>query len=242
MSNFICNKCNREFSQKKGLDYHVNNNACKQYSFFCKHCNDGFTTRSSMYRHIQKFCKVKKKNEKDKEDIYEKLLKTEQEKDAQNEKIIEQNQEIIKQNQEIIKLRQELKKASNKNISINKGNINNGIVDNSKNITNNIALIAYGSEDFSKLDKFEILKVLQNGFNSSIKLTEVLHFNPKYPEYQNVYISNMKDKYAMMYDGNNWNLTTKEELIEKIYDDKKNYIEDNLEEFIDSLSESQRMH
>jgi hypothetical protein len=38
----------------------------------------------------------------------------------------------------------------------------------------------------------------------------------------------MKDKYAMMHDGTNWTLTTKEDLINKIYDDKKNYIEENL--------------
>ena len=50
-------------------------------------------------------------------------------------------------------------------------------------------------------------------------------FNPDYPEYHNVYISSMKDKYAMMYDGHNWNLVMKKDLIDKIYDDNKNYIE-----------------
>jgi hypothetical protein len=38
----------------------------------------------------------------------------------------------------------------------------------------------------------------------------------------------MKDKYAMMYDGKQWTLTTKEDLITKIYEDKKSYIEENL--------------
>lgn len=44
----------------------------------------------------------------------------------------------------------------------------------------------------------------------------------------------------MMYDGENWGLTMKEELIDKIYDDKKNYIEENLEKFLDSLTVSQK--
>lgn len=82
-------------------------------------------------------------------------------------------------------------------------------------------MVGYGKEDISKIDKNELIKVLQNGFKSPTMLTEALHFNPKLPEYQNVYISNMKDKYAMMYDGENWNLTTKEELIDRIYEDKK---------------------
>jgi hypothetical protein len=101
-------------------------------------------------------------------------------------------------------------------------------------------LVGYGKEDLSKLSKNEMLKILQNGFDSSLKLTEAVHFNPKYPEYHNIYISNIKDKYAMMYDGKTWTLTMKEGLINKIYDDKKNYIEENLDDFLDSLTLSRK--
>jgi hypothetical protein len=73
-----------------------------------------------------------------------------------------------------------------------------------------------------------MLKILQTGFNSTVKLTEALHFNPNFPEYHNIYIPNMKDKYAMMHDGEKWSLVTKDDLISKIYEDKKNYIEENL--------------
>jgi hypothetical protein len=55
-----------------------------------------------------------------------------------------------------------------------------------------------------------------------------------------VYIPNIKNKYGMMYNGNDWNLTTKEELIDRIYDDKKSYIEENLEEYFKSLTQSQK--
>jgi len=85
-----------------------------------------------------------------------------------------------------------------------------------------------------------MVKILQKGYNSTISLTEAIHFNPKYPEFHNIYITNMKDKYAMMYDGKNWNLTIKDDLINKIYDDKKNYIEENLDDFLDSLSISRK--
>jgi hypothetical protein len=83
------------------------------------------------------------------------------------------------------------------------------------------------------------LKSLKNGFYSAVHLTEAVHFNPKYPEYHNVYISNIKDKYAMMYDGSKWSLTRKEKLIDKLYENKKNYIENNMDEFIDLLSQNQ---
>jgi hypothetical protein len=103
-----------------------------------------------------------------------------------------------------------------------------------------INLIGYGKEDLSKIDKNEIIKAIQHGFDSTIKLTDTLHFNPKHPEYQNIYITNVKDNYAMMYDGKDWKPTMKDELINKIYDDKKNYIEENIDELIDSLSLSRK--
>jgi hypothetical protein len=112
-------------------------------------------------------------------------------------------------------------------------NINNGIVAH-------INLVGYGKEDLTKIDKKDLIKAIQSGYNSTIKLTETLHFNPNHPEYHNVYITNMKDKYAMMFDGKDWNLTMKDELINKIYDDKKTYIEENIDEFIDSLSVSRK--
>jgi hypothetical protein len=108
------------------------------------------------------------------------------------------------------------------------------------NTTNNIILVAYGSENIEKLDKKEMIKVLNEGFYSPLELTKTMHFNPKYPEYHNVYISNMKDKYGMVYDGQNWAIITKEALIDKIFDDKTTLIDQNLETFIDTLTKSKK--
>ena len=81
--------------------------------------------------------------------------------------------------------------------------------------------------------------MFRSGFNSALRLTETTHFNPKYPEFHNVYISSMKNKYAMAYDGTNWELVMKEDLIDQMYDKKRNYIEENMDEFLDSLTKSQ---
>lgn len=139
------------------------------------------------------------------------------------EKLIKSNEDLVKK---VGELESKVKSLEKKDTTTN---INNN--------TLNLNLVGYGNEDLSKFAVKEIVKVLQ-GFKAPLKLTELTHFNPKYPEYQNVYISNIKDKYAMYFDGNKWKLTTKEELIDKIYDDKKNYIEENLEKFIKSLSDS----
>ena len=222
MSRYKCNLCNKIFTSNHGLEYHITNNACKIYDNYCKFCDKGFTTETNMYRHIRTSCKIKQKNDDDKNIIYERLIQLE-----------EDNKKLKK---EMSYMKKHIKTTTN----INNGSIINNIGTVNNLINPNIILVAYGKEDFSKLDQREILKVLQNGYNSTIKLTEIMHFNPKYPEYHNIYISNMKDKYAMMYDGTYWTLTMKEDLINKIYDDKKNYIEENLDDFVKSLSVSRK--
>jgi hypothetical protein len=233
---YVCNICKKSFARKRNLDYHNNNNACKIDEYHCQYCDNGFTTKTSMYRHIQNNCKIKKKDELQKNEIYERLLKLEEENIARTKKEKEKDKEIIK-----LKKQNKIKDLTINNMEnkINNGNIVNGNIVNG-NVINHITLIGYGNEDMSKLDKNEMVKVLQNGYYSTIKLTEAIHFNSKYPEYHNVYITNMKDKYAMMYDGKNWILTQKDYLINKIYDDKKNYIEENLDDFLDSLTVSRK--
>jgi hypothetical protein len=170
-------------------------------------------------------CKIKKSEDLNRGQIYERLLALER----KSEGIEKENEQLKKK---VVTLEQKSPKVTKITHNTTK-NINNGIVAH-------INLIGYGKEDLSKIDKKDILKAMQSGYDSTIKLTETLHFNPKHPEYHNVYITNVKDKYAMMFDGKNWNLTMKDDLINKIYDDKKNYIEENLDEFIDSLTISRK--
>ena len=54
--------------------------------------------------------------------------------------------------------------------------------------------------------------------------------------YHNIYISNNKEKYAMKYNGFEWELTDARTLIDDIYESKRDVIEENLEEFYNSLS------
>jgi hypothetical protein len=59
------------------------------------------------------------------------------------------------------------------------------------------------------LDDQIILDILKKGNETILDLIKKLHFNPKYPEYHNIYITNMKDNYAYKYNGNEWKLTIK---------------------------------
>lgn len=231
MTEYKCDRCNKIFSLNKNLKYHIENNSCKVYDFECKYCQKQFTTSTSMYRHVRLSCGVKKEEDLNKDKIYEKLL--ELEKKSEKIDVLEKENTLLKKKVSAM----EKKSRVVKNIHNGEININQGIINNT---TNQIVLVGYGQEDLSKFGKNELIKIFQNGYNSTLKLTEAVHFNPKYPEHHNIYISNMRDKYAMMFDGNKWTLTMKEDLINKIYDDKKNYIEENLDDFIDSLSASRK--
>jgi hypothetical protein len=237
MPDYMCETCGKTFKQKGHLDYHIEHNACKEHVHRCRLCNKGFTTATSMYRHVRTSCAVKNKDEENKIQIYEKLIEINEKTSASDKQSVKRSKKTIDHLQnEVETLKREVKVLQS---STNTGTtITNNVIN--VNTFNNINLVGYGNEDISKLDRGDMLKILRHGYNSTIKLTEAIHFNPMYPEYHNVYISNMKDKYAMMFDGKAWTLTMKEELIDKIYSDKKNYIEENLDVFLDSLSTSRK--
>jgi len=256
---FECKNCGKTFSSNENLQYHITNKVCdKEHK--CRHCVAVFTSKNGMYRHMRDYCKfnpdrvgnAENKEEVDeKEEVKNKIIQLEKD-NAELKKNMELLMEQLMKSNNLMTLTDKDKDKQDKKVekknktnekkqveNVNQGLVNNGSINNSVINVNNITLVAYGKEDMSKIDKNEFAKILRNGFNSSIKLTEALHFNPNFPEYHNIYISNMKDKYAMLYDGTNWNLTMKDTLIDKIYDDKKNYIEQNLEQFVESLRPSQ---
>jgi hypothetical protein len=242
---FCCGYCPNKFTSKVGMYNHMRD-VCK-----VKKLNDA-KNEDILIRLVQmeeETKRLRSDNEKLKSD--ERLAKLEE----TTKKLKEDNKKLKKENEKmkrVIKTTDKPQNIKNNTINgnvnngninngdVNNGNINNGDVNNGTVINATITLVGYGNEDLSKLDKSEIFKALQTGYNSTVKLTEAVHFNPDFPEYHNIYISNMKDKYAMMHDGKQWTLTTKEDLISKIYDDKRSYIEENLEEFVQSLHPSRK--
>ena len=100
-------------------------------------------------------------------------------------------------------------------------------------------LVGYGNEDMSKIDKDDILKALKHGYMIPIEMTKITNFNEKHPEFHNVYIPRITERYGMMYKNELWELMDKDELADIIHDNKKAYVEDNFEELIKSLNPSQ---
>ena len=235
-----CPICNKAFASRANLLYHTENNACKMVNKFnCPYCESSYTTKRSMNRHIKENCKEKKRHDMMDEDTAEKekiymdlLFKLQQDNERITNEYTQLKKDVDVLKGENCQLKQELSSNKSSGTVNNSVNVNNGTV-------NNFYLSGYGKEDMSKIDQKDLLKGFKNGFNSTLTLIDSIHFNPKYPEFHNIYISSMKNQYAMMYDGTDWTLVMKDDLIDRLYNNKRDYIEENLDEFIGSLSKSQ---
>jgi len=96
-------------------------------------------------------------------------------------------------------------------------------------VNQHINLLNYNDTDISHLTDTDYKNCVKRVCKCVMGMIEKVHFNPDKPENMNVYISNMKDKYMMVYQNNKWMLTNKDHL-ERIYDDKESIIEQWIEE------------
>lgn len=173
--------------------------------FKCKYCDQSYRHKSSLSKHVKYSC-TKNKDE----DLTElvRLL---------NQQLEQQKQEFTKkidaQSKQIEKLMGKLE------------------IHGSFNTTNiqNIHLLAYRASDVSHLTDQDYRTCLKK-VNYCVKnMIEKVHFNPSKPENMNIYISNIKDKYIMVYDGSNWTLANKKEEIDRLYEEKEMMLEEWLE-------------
>ena len=201
----------------------------------CKYCYTSFSRNSNLNKHLKNSCKVKKQQDEEKENIFKKLLEQEntiKDKDEQIKTLIGKInllEEKVEQISKITKNNKVNKAISNKKIvnnitNTNTTNNNNGIIFN---------LVNYGKEDLDKIDiKYFINNVVKNNKVCGVKIPEeilkIIHFNPAYPELNNIYISDINREKCMIYDDGMWKLSHDDkipEVIDKVV--KFSYDKDN---------------
>ena len=273
MVTYSCSKCNKKFFYKNDYTRHINrkfpcNNDREiqmggsqpndaevmpnevelkqehQLMCQCHYCLKVFSSISVLYRHMRLNCKVKKQHEKEKEEKYNELIQ----RIENNEKNTENNKKIFEE--EINQLRNQLKEEKEKNNKLNQiihkqtNKIENQNNIENQNVTINFNLEAFGREDMNKIDDKFIIEALKRGIASVPVFTERVHFNIKYPEFNNVYIPSTTHSHAMVFNGDKWELKDKNETIDNIYDNKYNFLEDKFEEICEDknkeISESQK--
>lgn len=241
---YTCSLCGKCFPQKSNYVFHINRKTkCIQKStetdlespnqtngIKCNYCNKEFTRKDALKRHMETRCKVKKSNNEKMEEILSKMIEMEKEivMLRHDNNVLKHDNNILKKDNEIFK----------KQITING---NNNSVGNSSvnNITlNNAVIVPFGSEDMTKITKKELEKIIERGINSVGVLIEKLHFDVNKPENHNVYISNLRDNYIIIYDGEKWKLKDRNEILHQLYEDGADFLEVKFNELIDKLDDA----
>jgi hypothetical protein len=101
------------------------------------------------------------------------------------------------------------------------------------NITINI--MPFGKEDLSILSEDENIYILCKSYSCLYELIELVHFNKSRKKFHNIYIPTMKDRSnIMIYDGKNWILQNKNEVLDQLKTNMLDHIEDKLNEYKDT--------
>ena len=187
----------------------------------CKFCGKIYKHKQSKWKHEQK-CKAKiNKNENDK------LKKLLSQKDNLINQIIQDNKEkndII--NQLIIELSKNSKTVNNTN---------------SHNKTLNIIINNYGEENIDYITEKTIKKLIDKPGSAIQKLLKLIHFNEKYPENQNLKITNIHDPYIHIYDNGDWKIKKKGKVIDDIITNKFELIDINLDSEEELLEKKKKL-
>ena len=105
------------------------------------------------------------------------------------------------------------------------------------NIHNEIKIIAYGKEDTSYITDDEYETLINKGFKSVPNLVEFIHLNENKPENQNIYVSNMRDNYVLVYDGEQWLMRERDDVLQEMIDNKTDILNEKFDELIRKLDE-----
>ena len=189
--------------------------------YCCKYCNQIFKFKQGMYRHIKYTCK------KNKDEDFKELARLLNEKDKQIKELIsDKNIQFQKMQKQIDKLINKLQIQN-----INNGTVNNGNIIN--NNTMNIQLLNYKDTDYSHLTPKDYITCIQDCNHCVKSLIEKVHFNTDKPENIDIYLSNIKGKYVMIYKDNEWQIKDKKTQVDDLYE----YNEFVLEHWYDEYAE-----
>ena len=230
---YTCDICNKLYKSYKSLWFHkykhhnnltqINSNEPQKTSNepqlssisiqendtpICEYCNKEYSRLDNLKRHM-KTCKAKEQIIKENKDLKKEV-----------EDIKKQMLDMM--NQKYKMHPKTFQKMINSNNAINNNNNNNNIT-----ITNNnIKFIEYGREDlhnvFTKQEKLMLLKKIGSPIENIVRYT---HLNDKYPQFQNIIITNIRSNQAYAYNEqlNKFILCDKNDLLEEMmiyrYDD-----------------------
>ncbi len=172
-------------------------------TFCCSYCNKKLVNKYSLLRHINENCKIKKSIDEEKENTFKKLLERDEQREKEINELKKQNKILMDKIDKLINM-----KCNSKQSKII--NNNQKITNNTQN--NNIMIVNFGKEDLKIIDEREFYdKIVKINKISGVKIPDeilkIIHFNPKYPQLSNIYISDINREKCMVYEDGQWKLS-----------------------------------
>ena len=183
----------------------------------CYYCNNIFYKKSNLTRHVRDCCIIKSNLLAEKNKLF-----YEKEKAMQ---VLEN-----KSNNDLMFLLKKENKELKTNITVNNNNNNNNnnIIINNNNLHININ--PFGEEDISHITDKDYKKFMTGFFPGFINFIKKIHYDDEMPSNHNIYISNIKSKFAYVFEDNKWNLKNKNMLVDKIITTKYNILDNKCDE------------
>jgi hypothetical protein len=190
--------------------------------YICNVCNKNFNDRSNKWKHEQK-CKKEENNK------IQQLEETIKEMKEQFALILKEKGKV--HHKTLQKINNQLTNNINNTNNTNNGNINNG------NIINN-TFVKFGDVDYQRiLDNKQVKHILNQQFMSLEESIKLVHFNKDLPEYNNVFITNMRDDIGYIFNGKEFISIKKNEMLNELIDTHVKEINLSLEKHKNNLNE-----
>jgi len=237
----LCKYCNKEYKSYQSRSNHIHKvhydtlphftpnlphftpnlpqNPPKIEEIKCNFCNKIFSRKDNLNRHF-KICKYKEEIKK-----------------LNQDNVIELKKEIYELKNalfNIVKIHPKTLQKINKNL-INNNTINN-ITNNT--IINKTYVNFNDSINYKLLTEKEILNILNRQWKCLEESIKTVHFNEKYPEYNNILITNLKDNNAYIFDGIKFSVISKDEVIHELINSHIDEIELSKNKFKQKISEN----
>ena len=194
--------------------------------FTCIVCNKSYKNAKTYNKHIKmNRCKIS-------DDILQCKICNKTFSNKSNRKVHESKCCEKKDNEMIITKLNEIDKFIKTQVGGTTTNIqNNNIQNNNIHITCN-----FGNEDMSYISIKDIISMFDKGEQSIEALVKYKHFNLDVPQNCNVYIKNLNNKYAFVFDNNKWEIMMKSDVVEKLYTSNSTYLRIKFQELQKELS------
>lgn len=202
---------------------------------YCKYCKKKFCDRKYRWKH-EKICKLNKNEIVKKElDVIKKENAVLRDSNAELRDLVKQ---LLKNTETQNDLLKSIKIHPKQLQKINNQLNNDGIINNG-NI--NIQLVQLGQENINELlSDNEKIKILNHMGNSVRELFIKTHLSDKFPQFKNVYITNLQNSIGYKFDNktNNFIAVNKNDLIDEIIDCRMYDIETFLTDLENEIDEN----